>query len=108
MSISSPSVETTTKEKIISKNKLKKPSKYQVILHNDDVTPMDFVIAILMKVFSHSEENATQLMWEVHKKGKATAGIYTKEIASTKKKEVDAYNQAYQLSLKTTIEPIQA
>jgi ATP-dependent Clp protease adaptor protein ClpS len=106
MSISSPNVETSIKEQKITKNKINKPTKWQVVLHNDDVTPMDFVIAILMKVFSHSEENATKIMWDIHNNGKGIAGVYTKEIASTKKSEVDSYNQAYKLNLKSTIEPV--
>lgn len=106
MSISSPNLETGLKEKKITKQKYKKPSKWQVVLHNDDVTPMDFVIAILMKVFSHPEEIATKIMWDIHNNGKGIAGVYTKEIASTKKSEIDTYNKAYQLNLKSTIEQI--
>lgn len=95
------------KEKQKVKPKLKKPKKYQVVLHNDDVTPMDFVIAILVKVFAHNEASAEKIMWAVHHEGKGIAGVYTKEIAMTKKNEVEAYNRAYALSLKTTVEPVQ-
>ena len=64
--------------------KVKKPKKFKVVMLNDDYTPMDFVVAILMQVFRKSAQEATGLMLDVHGKGKGIAGVYTKGIAETK------------------------
>jgi ATP-dependent Clp protease adaptor protein ClpS len=60
------------------------PSKYKVVLYNDDKTPMEFVIAMLIKVFRHSEEAAVNLTMKVHNEGHAVAGIYSYEVAEQK------------------------
>lgn len=60
------------------------PGKYKVVVQNDDVTPMDFVIAMLMQVFKHDEDWAVKLTHEIHNEGNAVAGIYTYEIAEQK------------------------
>jgi ATP-dependent Clp protease adaptor protein ClpS len=64
------------------------PSKYKVYLLNDDYTPMDFVVDILMNIFHKSYEEAEKIMLEVHKKDKGLCGIYTYEIAETKVSQV--------------------
>ncbi len=64
--------------------KLKKPALFQVLLMNDDFTPMDFVIHILEQFFSMGRESATQVMLAVHTQGKGVCGVYTKDIAETK------------------------
>ncbi|MBS0309102.1 MAG: ATP-dependent Clp protease adapter ClpS [Proteobacteria bacterium] len=66
------------------KQQLKPPSMYQVLLLNDDYTPMEFVVAILQEYFSKDREAATQIMLKVHRDGKGMCGIYPKDIASTK------------------------
>ena len=66
------------------KEKLKPPSKYNVIFWNDDYTPMDFVMAVLMKVFKHNVMSAYEIMMNVHETGKGIAGTYPKGIAQTK------------------------
>ncbi|MEZ4525819.1 MAG: ATP-dependent Clp protease adapter ClpS [Desulfobacterales bacterium] len=60
------------------------PSMYKVLLHNDNYTPMDFVVEILMFVFNKAEEEATQIMLSVHRKGIGICGVYTCEVAETK------------------------
>lgn len=60
------------------------PGLFKVVLYNDDVTPMEFVIALLMKVFRHNEESAVELTMRIHNEGKAVAGIYRFEIAEQK------------------------
>jgi ATP-dependent Clp protease adaptor protein ClpS len=70
----------------------KEPGKYKVIVCNDDVTPMDFVIAMLMGVFRHSEGSAVDLTMKIHNNGSAVAGVYTHEIAE--QKIADATNLA--------------
>ncbi len=60
------------------------PPLFEVLLHNDDYTTMDFVIAILQTVFAKNEEQATNIMLNVHKKGVGIAGIYIRDVAETK------------------------
>lgn len=64
------------------------PPLYKVLLINDDYTPMDFVVEILMTVFNKTIEAATQIMINVHKKGVGICGVYTFEIAETKTETV--------------------
>ncbi len=56
--------------------KLKAPSLFQVVLHNDDYTPMDFVVTVLERFFGMERERATQVMLKVHTTGKAVCGIF--------------------------------
>ncbi len=70
------------------KPKIKEPSLYKVFLINDDYTPMDFVTDILTGVFKKSQDEATQLMLDIHNKGKAVAGIFPFSIAETKVNQV--------------------
>ena len=71
---------------------IKEPGKYNVIFHNDDFTPMDFVTMVLKHIFHKSEFEAETLMLKVHHEGKAVAGTYTYDIAVTK--ATDATNVA--------------
>jgi ATP-dependent Clp protease adaptor protein ClpS len=68
------------------------PKRWKVILLNDDSTPMDFVISMLMEVFKHSVDTAKEVMLEVHETGSGIAGIYSFEIAEAK--AVETTNQA--------------
>jgi len=60
------------------------PCKYKVIFHNDDITPMGFVVELLFGIFDMSRENAITLMLEIHKNGSGVAGTYIKSIAESK------------------------
>lgn len=60
------------------------PDKYRVVLHNDDFTPMNFVVELIMIVFFKSELEANQLMLKVHHEGKAVVGAYSFDIARSK------------------------
>lgn len=71
---------------------LKRPARFRVILLNDDYTPMDFVVDVLMKFFGMNEEKATQVMLLVHTQGKAVCGVYTRDIAETKAAQVNQYS----------------
>ncbi|MEN9866057.1 MAG: ATP-dependent Clp protease adapter ClpS [Pseudomonadota bacterium] len=64
--------------------KLKPPPMYQVLLLNDDYTPMEFVVAILQEYFNKDRETATQIMLCVHRDGKGVCGVYSKDVAATK------------------------
>ena len=71
-----------------SQPKTKKPSMYNVLLLNDDYTPMEFVIMVLEKVFNKKQEEATQIMIHVHKNGIGVCGTFTYEVAESKCKSV--------------------
>lgn len=71
-----------------TREKTKKPSMYRVLLMNDDYTPMEFVISILMGIFKKTQEEATQVMLNVHQTGIGTCGVYTFEVAETKVAQV--------------------
>ena len=66
------------------KPKTKKPSMYNVLLLNDDYTPMEFVIIVLESVFNKKQDDATQIMLHVHKNGVGVCGTFTYEVAETK------------------------
>src|SRR5690606_8437160 len=84
--------------------KTKEPSFYKVIIHNDDYTPMEFVVHVLEVFFQRSLEEATQIMLMVHHQGAGVAGIYPKDIAETKSLQVNQYSQENEHPLKTSIE----
>ncbi len=69
---------------LLLQEKIKEPPMYQVLLHNDNYTTMEFVVSILIKVFHKSAEQAMAIMLAVHKKGIGIAGTYTLEVAETK------------------------
>ena len=81
------------------------PPMYKVVMHNDDYTPMDFVINILMRIFHKNLDEANDIMWQVHEKGKAVCGVYVKEIAQTKVHQVKSSAKANGFPLLATIEP---
>ena len=71
------------------KPKSKKPPMFDVILLNDDFTPMDFVVYVLKEIFNHADQKANQIMLKVHNEGEASCGIFTKDVAETKSFEVN-------------------
>lgn len=77
---------------------------YKVIMHNDDVTTMEFVIMVLMDVFYKTEEEAERLMLEVHNNGSAIVGRYTWDIACTKQQRVQVLAAQEEFPLRVTIE----
>ena len=84
--------------------KLKRPPLYQVVLINDDYTPMEFVVDILQRFFAMDRTKATRVMLEVHTKGKGVCGVFTYEIAETKVAQVIAYARQHQHPLMATLE----
>jgi ATP-dependent Clp protease adaptor protein ClpS len=76
--------------------KLKRPPLYRVVLINDDYTPMEFVVDILETIFGMERTQATQVMLEVHTKGKGICGVYNFEIAETKVAQVMGIAQQHQ------------
>lgn len=84
--------ETVVEKKKTTTSRIQQPKKYKVVICNDDVTPMDFVIALLVTIFRHSHEQAYDLTMAVHNQGSAVAGIYNYEIAE--QKALDGVNLA--------------
>ncbi len=75
---------------------LKKPSMYEVLLINDDYTPMDFVVEVLTYFFSMSMEKATQVMLQVHTEGEGVCGVFPHDVAETKVAQVRAFAKKHQ------------
>ncbi|MCY4380157.1 MAG: ATP-dependent Clp protease adapter ClpS [Proteobacteria bacterium] len=84
--------------------KVDEPKMHRVLLHNDDFTPMEFVVDILENYFDKSPPQATQIMLDVHKKGVGLCGVFTKEIAETKTMMVVEKAKTHQYPLKCTHE----
>lgn len=84
--------------------KAKPPKRYKVVLLNDDFTPMDFVIEVLMRFFAMDEAKAAQVMLAVHHQGKGICGVYSREIAETKAYQVNQFSREHQHPLMCQIE----
>jgi len=84
--------------------KTKKPSLYRVLMMNDDYTPMEFVVQVLVSIFNKTAEEATQIMLNVHQSGIGVCGIYTYEIAETKVTQVMDLAKRSQHPLQCTME----
>jgi ATP-dependent Clp protease adaptor protein ClpS len=84
--------------------KLKRPPLYQVLLLNDDYTPMEFVVQVLEQVFGMDRSNATRVMLEVHTRGKGVCGVFTYEIAETKVAQVTGFARQQQHPLLCTMQ----
>ena len=80
------------------------PKKFKVILHNDDFTPMDFVVAVLRDVFNYGREKAEGVMLQIHQEGKGIAGVYSKEVAWMRTKKCNKYAQEKGHPLMVTME----
>jgi ATP-dependent Clp protease adaptor protein ClpS len=84
--------------------RLKRPPLFQVLLLNDDYTPMEFVVDVLERIFGMDRVKATRVMLEVHTRGKGVCGVFTFEIAETKVAQVTAYARQHQHPLLCTME----
>ena len=89
---------------IETKQNTKKPSMYNVLLLNDDYTPMEFVVMVLEKVFNKKSEEATQIMLHVHQRGVGVCGIYAYDLAETKAMQVMNYARKYEHPLQVQLE----
>jgi len=87
-----------------SRPEVKQPPLYRVVLINDDFTPMEFVVDILESIFGMERTRATQVMLEVHMKGKGVCGVYNFEIAETKVAQVMGIAKQHQHPLLCTME----
>ena len=87
-----------------SRSKVKKPSMYNVLLLNDDYTPMEFVIYVLQTIFKKSYEEAKKVMLLVHNEGKGICGIYSLDIAETKANQVIEFSRINQHPLECKVQ----
>ena len=87
-----------------SREKLKKPPLYRVLLHNDDYTTMEFVVYVLSAVFQKSDWEALRIMLQVHQQGIGVAGVYTFEVAEMKAERVTQLARAAEYPLLCTLE----
>jgi ATP-dependent Clp protease adaptor protein ClpS len=87
--------------------KTRPPSMYQVVMLNDDYTPMEFVVMVIQEFFSKDLETATQIMLKIHLDGRGVCGVYSRDVAATKVDQVmDAANKAGH-PLQCVSEPVQ-
>ena len=82
----------------------KEPPMYKVIMWNDDYTPMDFVVAVLVRIFEKETHEAEQIMLAVHKAGRGVAGVYTHEVAETKVQKALSVAKEQEFPFRMTIE----
>lgn len=99
-------INSNTNVKSQSKAKLSEPKLYRVILHNDDYTPMEFVVAVLIDIFRKSAPEANHIMLNVHYTGTGVCGTYPFEIAETKIAKVHSRARAEGYPLKASMEQI--
>ncbi len=95
-----PSTSVVTK----SRPKTKKPSMYKVLLVNDDYTPMEFVVVVLERFFRKNQEEATQIMLNVHQRGVGVCGVFPYDVAETKVTQVVDFAQRNEHPLQCTME----
>ncbi len=89
---------------VLADPELEVPRMFKVVLLNDDYTPMDFVVEVLMKFFSMDHDRATQIMLHVHTRGKGVCGVFSYQIAETKAVLVNDYARENQHPLQCSVE----
>jgi ATP-dependent Clp protease adaptor protein ClpS len=87
-----------------TRTRTKRPSMYKVLLLNDDYTPMEFVVGVLMTIFHKNAEEATRIMLHVHQHGVGVCGVFTFEVAETKVAQVMDAARRSQHPLQCTME----
>lgn len=95
---------TNTTVQTETKHALKTPSLWKIVMHNDDFTPMDFVVEVLVHIFHKPQDEALTLMMRIHQTGRATIGLYTKEVALAKTGHVGRLAEAHGHPLLVTTE----
>lgn len=96
-------VETKIKE-VATTVELRPPNQWKVVFLNDDFTPMEFVIALLINIFRHDEQSAEKITVEIHNTGSAVVGLYTHEIAEQKCIDATTVSRQHGHPLQITIE----
>jgi ATP-dependent Clp protease adaptor protein ClpS len=94
----------STKSAGKSREKLKEPEEFRVILLNDHYTTMEFVVDVLVNIFHKNEEDANRIMLDVHRKGRGMVGMYPFDIAHTKANQVHAAARQREFPLRCIVE----
>lgn len=89
-----------------AKPEVARPPLFQVLLLNDDFTPMDFVVEVLRTFFNLDQEQSVQVMLHVHTRGRGVCGVFTREVAETKVTHVNEYSRSHQHPLLCTMEKL--
>lgn len=89
------------------RQRVQPPRMYQVVMLNDDFTPMEFVIAVLQELFGKDRESATQIMLKIHLDGRGVCGVFSRDVASTKVEQVLQAAQESGHPLQATSEPVE-
>ncbi|MFC6617123.1 ATP-dependent Clp protease adaptor ClpS [Deinococcus radiophilus] len=97
--------DSSAKTQTLERTQTQKPRLWRVLLLNDDYTPMDFVVDVLVGHFRRSEAEAQVIMLAVHHKGQGVAGIYTRDIAESKVTQVTGEARAAGYPLRLLAEP---
>ncbi len=87
--------------------KVQPPQMYQVVMLNDDYTPMEFVVVVIQEYFSKDREAATQIMLKIHLDGKGVCGVYSRDVAATKVDQVMEAAQRAGHPLQCVSEPVE-
>lgn len=87
--------------------KVKPPQMYQVVLLNDDYTPMEFVVLVIQEFFNKDLETATQIMLKIHLDGKGVCGVFSKDVAATKVDQVTEAARKNGHPLQCICEPVE-
>ena len=87
--------------------KVKPPQMYQVVMLNDDYTPMEFVVVVIQEFFNKDRETATQIMLKIHLDGKGICGVYSRDVAATKVEQVQEAARQAGHPLQCVSEPIE-
>lgn len=85
---------------------VREPSLYQVLLHNDDFTPMEFVVGVLESFFYMSRSKAAEIMLEAHRQGKAVCGLFSKDVAESTITQVIEYARTKEHPLTCSMEAV--
>lgn len=87
--------------------KIQPPQMYQVVLLNDDYTPMEFVVMVIQEFFNKDRETATQIMLKIHLDGKGICGVFSRDVAATKVDQVTEASRKNGHPLQCVCEPIE-
>lgn len=88
-----------------AREKIKRPSLYRVLIHNDHYTTREFVVDVLSSVFHHNDTDATRIMLHVHHHGVGVAGVYSFEVAEMKVRKTEDLARENEFPLKLSLEP---
>lgn len=97
--------DTTVLERVPQKTK--PPQMYQVVMLNDDYTPMEFVVFVIQEFFNKDRETATQIMLKIHLDGKGVCGVFSKDVAASKVEQVSSAAKEHGHPLQCQSEPLE-